>query len=104
MPVGTSQKETLILFNSGMDPEKIAELKGVTVSTIYSHLLQWADEGKMNEFRRLLTQEQYNLVKKIFEKDSENAFRILADEYHLPSHIIRAAQAEQRIKRTSPIA
>ncbi len=104
MPVGTSQKETLILFNSGMDPEKIAELKGVTVSTIYSHLLQWADEGKMNEFRRLLTQEQYTLVKKIFEKDSENAFRILADEYHLPSHIIRAAQAEQRIKRTSPIA
>lgn len=98
MPIGTSQKETLILFNSGMNPEKIAELKGVTVSTIYSHLVQWADEGKMNEFRRLLTEEEYNLVVKIFEKDPENAFRILADKYHLPSHIIRAAQAEQRAK------
>ncbi len=98
MPIGTSQKETLILFNSGMNPEKIAELKGVTVSTIYSHLVQWADEGKMYDFRRLLTEEEYNLVVKIFEKDPENAFRILADEYHLPSHIIRAAQAEQRAK------
>lgn len=98
MPAGTSQKETLILFNSGISPEKISELKNVTVSTVYSHLVQWADEGKMIEFRRLLTEEEYNLVVKTFEKDPENAFRILADEYHLPSHIIRAAQAEQRFR------
>ena len=98
MPAGTSQKETLILFNSGISPEKISELKNVTVSTVYSHLVQWADEGKMIEFRRLLTEEEYNLVVKTFEKDPENAFRILADGHHIPSYIIRAAQAEQRFR------
>lgn len=98
MPVGTSQKESLILFNSGMNPEKIAELKKVTVATVYSHLVQWEEEGKLTEFRRLVTEEQYNLVVNTFDKDPENAFRILADEHHLPSHIIRAAQTEQRCR------
>lgn len=98
MPIGTSQKETLILFDSGMTPEKIAEMKGIAVQTVYSHLIQWADKGKLTDFRRLVTESQYRLVVKTFDNDPENAFKTLAEVNHLPAHIIRAALAEQRFR------
>ena len=102
MPVGTSQKESLILFNSGMSPDQIAELKKVSVNTIYTHLAQWADEDKLSNFRRLLTIQQYNTVVEAFRKNPDTAYDILKDQEHIAPHIIRMAQAEERYRQRHP--
>ena len=95
-PIGTSQKETLILFDAGMSPEEIALLKKVSISTVYSHLISWIDEGKVTDFRRLTTPEQYQTVNRLFTTDPDTAFSRLESQYHLPSYIIRAVLAENR--------
>ena len=94
--VGTSQKESLILFNSGMSPEEIAQAKGVTVSTVYSHLTQWIDDDKLTDFRRLVSPAEYKAVTEEFARNPEGAYIILKERHSIAPHIIRAAQAEQR--------
>ncbi len=93
---GTSQKESLLLFNSGMRPEEIAQIKNVTVSTVYSHLIQWIDEDKLTDFRRLVTLSDYRIIAQEFSKNPEKAYETLKQDFLIPSHIIRAAQAERR--------
>lgn len=96
LPAGTSQKETLLLFNSGMSPESIAEARGLNLSTVYSHLIKWIDEDKLTDFRRIVPEATYSLVARMMQEDPETAFARLAEEYKLPSHLIRAALAEHR--------
>lgn len=95
MPVGTSQKESLLLLNSGMEPEKIAEIKGVAISTVYSHFAQLAEDGKFNDFRKLLTHSQYKTVIDVFDKDPDNAYQILKEKHGIDSYIARIAIAER---------
>lgn len=94
--VGTSQKESLILFNSGMSPEEIAKIKKVTISTVYGHLTQWIDDDKLTDFRRLVSVRDYDTIMKEFAKDPDNAYSNLKDIHSIPSHLVRAAQAERR--------
>lgn len=91
---GTSQKESLLLFNAGMSPEEIAKIKNIAVSTVYTHLIQWIDEDKLTDFRRLVTSKVYKIVIDTFAKDSENAYKILKENYGIASHITRAVLAE----------
>ncbi|MDE5883036.1 MAG: DNA helicase RecQ [Muribaculaceae bacterium] len=97
-PIGTSQKETLILFDAGMSPEEIALLKKVSLSTIYTHLISWIDEGKLTDFRRLTTLEQYQTVSHLFDTDPDNAFSRLEGAMGIPGYIIRAVLAEKRAR------
>lgn len=101
MPAGTSQKETLLLFDSGHKPEEIAEIKNVSLPTVYAHLTQWADEDKISDFRRLLTIRDYETVTRTFDKDPDNAYKLL-ESHGIPSHIIRMAQAERRHRLRHP--
>ncbi len=103
IPVGTSQKETLILFNSGMQPDDIAKLKNVSVATVYSHLSQWAEQDKISDFRRLLSEKEYQTVIDTLEKNEEDAYRILKEDLGIEPHIIRIAQSEHsyRIRHNS---
>lgn len=96
LPAGSSRKETLLLFNSGISPEEIARLRGMALTTVYSHLIQWADEGAISDFRRLSTEKDFNTVSLIYSSDPENAFLRLQNEYNIPGHIIRAVLAEKR--------
>lgn len=100
-PTGTSQKESLILFDSGMSPAEIAMLKQVSIATIYSHLITWIDEGKLTDFRRLTTPEQYQTVNHLFATDPDTAFSRLESQHGIPSYIIRAVLAENRIHHPS---
>ncbi len=95
MPAGTSQKESLLLLNSGMEPEKIAEIKGVAISTVYSHFAQLAEDGNFNDFRKLLTHSQYKTVIDVFDKDPDNAYQILKEKHGIDSYIARIAIAER---------
>lgn len=96
IPVGTSQKETLLLFSSGMQPEEIAKLKKISISTVYSHLAQWTDEDKVTDFDRLLSTSELETVEKVLEEDPENGFRTLNERHGIAGHIIRIAQAAIR--------
>ncbi len=88
-----------MLFNAGKTPEEIAGLKNVGIATVYSHLIQWIDEGKVTEFRRLTTEKDLNTVSTIYASDPENAFTRLRDQFNIPSHIIRAILAELRTRQ-----
>ncbi len=99
LPVGSSQKETLLLFNSGMAPEEIALLKNIGVATVYSHMVQWINEGKITDFRRLSSIDQYKTVTTIFNKDPQNAYPRLENEFHIPNHVIRVVLAEKEWKK-----
>ncbi len=89
LPSGTSQKESLILFDSGMTPEEIAKLKGVKTATIYSHLLFWSEQGKNIDFSRLVKPEELTAVREACAA-SEDPFSMLAAR-GIPSHVARAA-------------
>lgn len=96
LPAGTSQKESLLLFNSGLSPEEIASARGLNLNTIYSHLCKWIDEDKLSDFRRLVTASAYSIVSHVMREDPENAYSRLSEEYKLPAHLVRAATAEMR--------
>lgn len=98
LPVGSSQKESLLLFNSGMSPEEIAGLKKISIATLYNHFIQGIDSGEITDFRRLTTMEDYRNVCRIFDSDPDNAFLRLEEQMGLPSHIIRTVLAEKRQK------
>lgn len=90
LPTGTSQKESLILFESGMTPGEIADLKGVKTATIYSHLIGWSEQGTDIDFSRLVTPEELNAVREACASPAGDPFALLAAE-GIPSHIARAA-------------
>ena len=39
---------TLRLYNEGLDPEQIAEKRGLTISTILNHLMKMAEQGEVD--------------------------------------------------------
>ena len=103
LPVGSSQKETLLLFNSGMSPEEIALLRNLGVPTVYGHMTQWIAEGKTTDFRRLSTAEEYDTVTTLFDKDPQNAYQRLENEFKIPNHKIRVILAEKEVKKLGQI-
>lgn len=46
-PKGSSAWETLVLFNKGLDVQKIADMRGLALSTIETHLLEHIRAGKL---------------------------------------------------------
>lgn len=98
LPVGSSQLESLLLYNSGMAPGEIASLRKLQAATVYGHLCGWIDEDKLTDFQRLISSEQYDLVMAIFEKDAGNAYTILSEVHNIPSYIVRTALAIHRYK------
>ena len=68
--------------------------------TIFSHLIQLIDEGKVTDFRRITTEKDYSTVTSLFASDPDNAFGRLVNEYNIPPHIVRAVLAEQRSLKT----
>lgn len=96
-PVGTSQKETLIMFDSGMSPEEIAQLKNISVATVYNHLIQWIEEGKVRDFHRLRSERDFKTVSDTYASDPEKAFERLVNEFNIPGHIVRLVLAEKRM-------
>lgn len=72
---GSTYRETLLLRNAGKSVKEIAETKGVSEGTIYSHLAKLIDEGEVTDFKGLITREQYQIFLDAMRKDPENALR-----------------------------
>lgn len=59
LPQGSSMKQTLILFNSGLPASEIARERGLSESTVYSHIAKLINEDMITQFGTLLTRRQY---------------------------------------------
>ena len=62
MPQGTTYKETLILHNAGVPLGEMAQIKGVTVDTIRSHIARLIDEDMISTFGNYITRAEYEAI------------------------------------------
>ena len=61
---GSSIKETLQLYNSGLGIEEIAHEKGVTQNTIFTHLIKLYDEGEEIDLKKFIPGSDFRSVEK----------------------------------------
>jgi hypothetical protein len=66
-PKGSSGWETLALFQRGLDVQKIAEMRGLAVSTIEGHLFEQVKAGKLLA-EKLVSPEKMNAIRETQEK------------------------------------
>ncbi len=80
---GVSYEETLMLFNSNYSVEAIAQIKGEGPKTIYAHVAQLIKEGRIANFRGLITREQYDRVLYLYKNNRQYMYLILSHEMPL---------------------
>lgn len=96
MPAGYSQNETLIMIKSGMTPEAVAELRGLGLVTVYSHISKMIDEDKFTDFRRLLPEKTYRKIITTLEQHADDGYSRLQQGSEIENHLISLAIAERR--------
>ena len=92
MPVGSSVKETFILFNSGMTVEEIASMRNLARSSVLSHIAQLFEEGKITDVAGIISDEEISRVRTAIEQYGENAYKALREE-EMDAGVIRLAEA-----------
>ncbi len=91
---GTSLKETLILFNSGVSLPEIAEIKRIKLGTVHSHIARLIDEGMITAYGTFISRRDYETIVGRIESDAEGAYEALHRDYE--SGIIAIARAIAR--------
>lgn len=91
---GTSHEETLLLFNSNYSIEAIAQIKGIGEKTVYEHLALLIKEGRITDFNRIITREQYDRVIEVSKKNKMFMYLILSHEMPLGLPGVALAIAE----------
>lgn len=91
---GATLKETKWLLDKGFSPVEIADIKGVKLGTIYSHLVELIDNDQFTDFSRVITRNNYLRVMDEYEKDPEGAIDKLKEE--IDYGIIKLALAISR--------
>lgn len=71
MPQGTTVKETLILHNAGVSLGEIAEIKGISVETVLSHIAQLIDEDMVTTFANYISRAEYEDIVRTLASDPE---------------------------------
>jgi len=66
-PKVSSASETFALFQRGFDVRKIADMRGLTVSTIEGHLLEFVKEGKLT-IELLVKPEKIKMISEVIAK------------------------------------
>ena len=93
MPQGTTYKETLILHNAGVPLGEMAQLKGVTVDTIRSHIARLIDEDMISTFGNYITRAEYEAVTSAIAAGGAEAEKELRERY--PQATINLAKSIQ---------
>lgn len=91
---GSTFKETLVLFNSGLSVEEIAEIKAVKPTTIYGHLAKLVDEDLITDYRKLMNPQTYKDIIEEYDKNREGAYEVLEERY--PRGMVPLALAVRR--------
>ena len=83
-PKGETYRLTKELFDQGMTAEQIAKERGLAVSTIFSHLVRFVENGNL-EASQIVEKEKYNEILDYFESAFDPnigiAREVLGDEY-----------------------
>ena len=94
-PKGETYRITKEMFESGMSVEAIAKERKLAVSTIYSHLVRFVEQGHL-EASQIVEKERYNEILEYFESTFDPqiniAREVLGDDYQYGE--IRAVLAE----------
>ncbi|MBO5269051.1 MAG: DNA helicase RecQ [Muribaculaceae bacterium] len=93
MPQGTTYKETLILHNAGVPLGEMAQIKGVTVDTIRSHIARLIDEDMISTFGNYITRAEYEAVTSAIAVGGAEAEKELRERY--PQATINLAKSIQ---------
>ncbi len=72
LPQGSSMKQTLILYNSGLPVPEIARERGLSESTVYTHIAKLIGEDMITQFGTLLTRKQYEDILDIRRRYPDN--------------------------------
>ena len=81
LPQGHTYKETLLLHNAGVPLGEIAELKGVKVDTILSHIAHLIDEDMITTFASYISRKDYENIVRTLETGSPEAIEALREVY-----------------------
>jgi len=76
---GATQKESLAIFKEGKSIAQIAEKRGLTQGTIYSHLLTFIPSGEV-ELKALVPEEKITPIQKIVEEHREASLTELKEK------------------------
>ncbi len=101
-PAGTSLKETLILFNTGMGVGEIAATKHVSTDTIYNHLAQLIEQGLITTFGTIISRKEYEDIVNELKSRPGIAYDVLKERYR--SGMVAIARAIGRTKGVLPPA
>ena len=93
MPQGTTYKETLILHNAGVPLGEMAQLKGVTVDTIRSHIARLIDEDMISTFGNYITRAEYEAITSAIAAGGAETEKELRERY--PQATINLAKSIQ---------
>lgn len=93
MPQGTTYKETLILHNAGVPLGEMAQIKGVTVDTIRSHIARLIDEDMISTFGNYITRAEYEAITSAIAAGGAETEKELRERY--PQTTINLAKSIQ---------
>ena len=84
-PIGETYRLTKEMFDKGMTAAQIAKERGLAVSTIFSHLVRFVEQGEL-EASQFVEKEKYNEILEYFEStfdpDISIAREVLGDQYN----------------------
>ena len=95
---GSSYDETLMLYRSNYSIEAIAQIRGLSTKTIYSHIAKLITERQISNFSGLITREQYDRVMEVYKNNKAFMYLILAREMPLGLPGVALAIAEVQKK------
>ncbi len=93
---GASLRETLVLFNAGVSPSEIAEIKKIKLSTVHSHLANLIAEGMITTYGTLISRKEYETIVAAMQADRAKAYETLSETFS--RGIIDIALAIARVK------
>lgn len=81
MPQGSTYKETLILHNARVPLGEIADIKGVKVETILSHLAHLIDEDMISDFASYISRRDFETIIRTIDSGVKTEIDKLYNDY-----------------------
>lgn len=69
---GTTLRETLAYFNSGLTPDEIADIRKIKKETVMSHLAQLIAQGLVTAFHRIISGDDFKAISSAIKSGMEN--------------------------------
>lgn len=69
---GTTLRETLAYFNSGLTPDEIADIRKIKKETVMSHLAQLIAQGLVTAYHRVISGDDFKAISSAIKSGTEN--------------------------------